>query len=108
MRNISAFDSPTAARGKVEFYQLPALDSPVDFVILVDDYVLTARFEFDLGARRLLRDERLEQIQRFSFVRLDGSEESSWLQCSLVVVACVVTLSTIAIIIIIHRRYTIS
>lgn len=66
--NPDAFDSPTAEKNGVKYYQL--IDFYLcDFVIVVDDYVLTS-----LHQHRETPEEKLNEILKFSFVRLDGSK----------------------------------
>jgi len=72
---IDALGSPTFERRGVRYYQsLNGYSGFFDFVIVVDDNVLTARFatneDFSIEARRA-------EIQRFSFVRLEDNERLS-------------------------------
>ena len=92
-RSIDEFESPTAVRNGVRYYQLLA-EGWDDFIIFVDDYMLWARFvfpgaiilpgemefldEYMINERiRLAQEsvlspeEKLDVIQLFSFVPLD-------------------------------------
>jgi len=69
---ISRFDAPTFVRHGASFYQsLSGHIDFFDFVIIIDDYVLTATFvtneDFSIEARRA-------EMEKFSFVRLEDNE----------------------------------
>ena len=65
--NPGAFDSPTAEKDGIKFYQL--IDFYLcDFVIVIDDYIL-----WSIHQERQTPEEKLEEIVKFSFVRLDSS-----------------------------------
>jgi len=101
-------DGILVERGGVEFYQL--LNDPTwrsGFVINIDGYVISARFEF-AGTERMSYEEMLEEIQKFSFVRLSDNEEVERFQHATIIAACVIVAVVAMIIVIKRRRYVIS
>jgi len=109
--DFDAFDSPTAVKNEVKYYQLdyPGWDN---FVIIVDDYILFGMF---LSSEQpgLSPEEQLAELQRFSFMRLEDAAmqfgvaatgDSSWLLRVLIAAAGVIVAGAAAAVIVMKRR----
>lgn len=100
--NPGTFDVPTSEIDGVKIYQL--IDYYLcDFVILIDDYLL-----WSIHQDRDTSDEKLEEILKFSFVRLDGNESAEntamWLRYVLFAAVGVFVIGAIMVIFIKRRK----
>jgi len=89
-RHPGAFDKPTAEINGAKIYQLT--DSNLhDFIIIFDDYMLWATIFVNKTP-----EEKLNEIMKFSYVRLDGGEDTPpdntvlliWIASGAVLAAC--------------------
>jgi len=72
VRSIDAFEAPAAVRNGVEFYYLDSGAGWDDFVILIDEYMLWARFGLT-ATPTLSPEEKLEILFMFTFARFDNT-----------------------------------